>query len=153
MLKYCFSNDCPCDEKESCGQAAIRRTPRLSSISFRQSETFARDGRKKRQCRQQQFGHTDILKYFVEERKISLEGKFTCVGGAAMFGRLDCLKYLVEEAKVPLNDWRYIACARYFEHTRVRKLLARKRVPRTNGQRIRFVCQGHKAVSEQAMRR
>ena len=52
MLKYCFSNDCPCDEKESCGQAAIRRTPRLSSISFRQSETFARDGRKKRQYRQ-----------------------------------------------------------------------------------------------------
>jgi len=24
MLKYCFSNDCPCDEKESCGQAAIK---------------------------------------------------------------------------------------------------------------------------------
>ena len=22
MLKYCFSNDCPCDEKESCEQAA-----------------------------------------------------------------------------------------------------------------------------------
>ena len=24
MLKYCFSNDCPCDEKEACGQAAIK---------------------------------------------------------------------------------------------------------------------------------
>jgi hypothetical protein len=68
-----------------------------------------------------QFGHTDTLKYFVEERKISLEGKFTCVGGAAMFGRLDCLKYLVEEAKVPIDKWhciawQCIACARYFEH-------------------------------------
>ena len=26
MLKYCFSNDCPCDEKESCKQAAMEDT-------------------------------------------------------------------------------------------------------------------------------
>ena len=24
MLKYCFSNGCPCDEKEACGQAALK---------------------------------------------------------------------------------------------------------------------------------
>ena len=24
MLKYCFSNGCPCDEEESCEQAAIK---------------------------------------------------------------------------------------------------------------------------------
>ena len=36
---------------------------------------------------------------------------------------------------------------------RVRKLCARKRVPRTNGRRIRFVSQAHEAVSEQALRR
>ena len=35
MLKYCFSNGCPCDEEEVCEQAAYGRTPRLSSISFR----------------------------------------------------------------------------------------------------------------------
>ena len=46
MLKYCFSNGCPCDEEESCELAADWRTPRLSSISFRQSETFARYGRR-----------------------------------------------------------------------------------------------------------
>ena len=23
MLKYCFSNECPCDEERSCEQAAI----------------------------------------------------------------------------------------------------------------------------------
>ena len=45
MLKYCFSNDCPYDEEGSCELAAGRGSPRLSSISFRQSETFARDGR------------------------------------------------------------------------------------------------------------
>jgi len=100
-----------------------------------------------------QFGHLDILKYFVEERKISDEGKFTCVGGAAMFGRLDCLKYLVEEAKVPINYWRYTACARYFEHPECENYLLEKGCPEPTDERIRFVCQGHKAVSEQAMRR
>ena len=44
ILKYCFSNGCPCDEEESCKHAARKRTSRLCSISFRQSETFAKDG-------------------------------------------------------------------------------------------------------------
>ena len=26
MLKYCFSNGCPCDEEESCKQAAMEDT-------------------------------------------------------------------------------------------------------------------------------
>ena len=52
MLKYCFSNGCPCDERRVVCSSCCRRTPRLSSISFRQSETFARDGKKKRQCKQ-----------------------------------------------------------------------------------------------------
>ena len=73
MLKYCFSNDCPCDEEESCKQL-LKRTPRLSSISFRQSETFARDGRGSGRT-SNSGGHVDILKYFVEERKISDEVK------------------------------------------------------------------------------
>ena len=46
MLKYCFSNGCPCDEERGVWTSCCRRTPRLSSISFRQSETFARDGRR-----------------------------------------------------------------------------------------------------------
>jgi hypothetical protein len=120
MLKYCFSNDCPCDEKEACGQAAIKG--HLDCIRFLVDKVKpSRETEEKAAMLAAQFGHTDILKYFVEERKISLEGKFTCVGGAAMFGRLDCLKYLVEEAKVPIDKWhciawQCIACARYFEH-------------------------------------
>ena len=58
-------------------------------------------------------GHTDIVKYLVEERKISEEVKSECVYTAAKIdGHLNCLQYLVEEAKVPLDNWRYIASAR-----------------------------------------
>ena len=120
MLKYCFSNDCPCDKQASCIQAAGKG--HLDCIRFLVDKLKpSRKTEKDAAMLAAQFGHTDILKYFVEERKISLEGKFTCVGGAAMFGRLDCLKYLVEEAKVPIDKWhciawQCIACARYFEH-------------------------------------
>ena len=71
----------------------------------------------------------DILKYFVEERKISDVVKFNCVGSAAMFGQLDCLKYLVEEAKVPLNDWRDFACARFREQPECENYLLEKGCP------------------------
>ena len=50
------------------------------------------------------YGHLDILKYLVEERKIPDEVKESCVASATKLGRLDCIKYLVEEAKVPLNN-------------------------------------------------
>ena len=50
-------------------------------------------------------GHIDILKYFVEERKISDRVKYGCVTAAAKYGQLDCIKYLIEEAKVPLDQW------------------------------------------------
>ena len=63
------------------------------------------------------YGHLDILKYFVEERKISEEVKGVCVYNAARYGQLDCIKYLVEEAKVPLNHCLSAAYARYFEHS------------------------------------
>jgi hypothetical protein len=69
------------------------------------------------------------MKYFVEERKISDAVKFACVATAARYDRLDCLKYLVEEAKVPLNNWRYIAYARYFEHPDCVNYLLEKACP------------------------
>ena len=128
MLKYCFSNECPYDEEEACGQAAGEG--HLDCIRFLVDKVKpSRETEEKAAMLAAQFGHTDILKYFVEERKISLEGKFTCVGGAAMFGRLDCLKYLVEEAKVPINYWRYTACARYFEHPECENYLLEKGCP------------------------
>ena len=48
---------------------------------------------------------------------------------AAKYGQLDCLKYLVEEAKAPLNDWEYIACARYHEHPECENYLLEKGCP------------------------
>ena len=68
-------------------------------------------------------------KYFVEERKIPDSFKLNCVGNAALYGRLDCLKYLVEEAKVPLNDWQYIASARYYEQRECENYLLEKECP------------------------
>ena len=63
-------------------------------------------------------GHVEILKYIVEERKISDGGKARLRGTQLQRwqGHLNCLQYLVEEAKVPLDNWRYIASARYLKH-------------------------------------
>ena len=68
----------------------------------------------------------EILKYFVEERKISDELNFVLLGAAAKYGRLDCLQYLVEEAKAPLNDLQDIAEARYFKHPECENYLLEK---------------------------
>ena len=129
MLKYCFSNECPCDEKKSCTLAAYRGHLDCVRFLFDKVEP-SRETEKEAAMQAAGLGHTDIVKYFVEERKISDEGKFTCVGSAAMFGRLDCLKYLLgEEAKAPLNFWTYIAYARYCEHPDCENYLLEKGCP------------------------
>ena len=128
MLKYCFSNDCPCDEKESCELAAHGGNLDCLRFVFDKVQP-SRDTEEDTADRAAIGGHVDILKYFVEERKISDVVKFSCVGSAAMFGRLDCLKYLVEEAKVPINHWRYTACARYFEQPECENYLLEKGCP------------------------
>jgi len=128
MLKYCFYNGCPCDKNASCKQAALGG--HLDCLRFlfdkvkpsRETEGIAAI---QTTCG----GHMDILKYFVEERKISDDLKLLCVGNAVMHGRLDCLKYLVEEAKVPLNDWRYLPSARYYEHPDCEHYLLEKGCP------------------------
>ena len=74
-------------------------------------------------------GHVEILKYFVDTRRISDEVKSDCVAAAAKYGQLDCLKYLVEEAKVPLHDWDFIANARYHEHPECENYLLEKGSP------------------------
>ena len=128
MLKYCFSNDCPYDEEESCIQAAMGG--HLDCLRFlfdkvepsRKTEEYAA-------MHAAGLGHTDILKYFVEERKIPEEVKGLCVYNAAGYGHLDCLKYLVEEAKVPLNYWEDSAYARYFKHPDCENYLLEKGCP------------------------
>jgi hypothetical protein len=128
MLKYCFSNGCPCDEEKSCKQAAIGGHLDCVRFLFDQVEP-SRETEKKAAHQAAYHGHMDILKYFVEERKIPEIVKVSCVTNAAAYGGLESLKYLVEEAKVPLNDWQHVACARYFEHTERENYLLEKGCP------------------------
>ncbi|CAL6305930.1 unnamed protein product [Bathycoccus prasinos] len=128
MLKYCFSNDCPCDEKESCELAA--HGGHLDCVRFLFDKVKpSRETEKEVALQAAGGGQVDILKYFVEERKISEEVKSGCAGQAAWQGHLNCLQYLVEEAKVPLTYWRCIAWARYREHTECENYLLEKGCP------------------------
>ena len=94
----------------------------------------------------------EILKYFVEERKISDEVKFDCMAIVAKFGQLDCLKYLVEEAKVPLNHWGYVACARYYEHTDCLNYLLEKGSPEPTDEQYTTYCTVRHRIEEEARR-
>ena len=115
MLKYCFDNDGPYDEKEAYTRAV--NEGHLDCLRFLFDKV-----KPSRETEEEVVqiialnGRVNILKYFVEERKISDALKLDCVATATMYGKLDCLKYLIEEAKVPLNDWRFIAFTRYKEH-------------------------------------
>ena len=128
MLKYCFSNDCPCDEEESCVQAAYQGHLECLRFLFDKVKP-SRDTEEEAAMQATGGGHVEILKYFVEGRKISDAVKQDCMKTAAWYGQLDSLKYLVEEAKAPLNDWRYIAWARYYEHPECVNYLLEKGCP------------------------
>jgi hypothetical protein len=128
MLKYCFSNGCPCDEEKSCEQAA--KGGHLDCLRFLVDKVKpSRDTEGKAAIQASGYGRINILKYLVEERKISEEVKIGCVANAALYGHLDCIKYLVEEAKMPLNNWRYNAYARYKEHPECENYLREKGCP------------------------
>ena len=139
MLKYCFSNGCPCDEEKSCKQAAIGG--HLDCLRFLVDKVKpSRDTEGKAAIQASGYGRINILKYLVEERKISDEVKPLCVATAAGYGYLDCLKYLIEEAKAPLDLWSYIAWARYREHHECENYLLEKECPEpTDEQYAKFV--------------
>ena len=128
MLKYCISNGCPCDKKESCIQAACAGHLDCLRLLFEKVKP-SRGTEIEVVIQATCGGHVEILKYFVEERKISDELNFVLLGAAAKYGRLDCLKYLVEEAKAPLNDLQDIAEARYFKHPECENYLLEKGCP------------------------
>ena len=140
MLKYCFSNGCPCDKEKSCIQAAAMKG-HLDCLRFlfdkvKPSRETEKEAAQQAACG----GHVEILKYFVDTRKISDEVKSDCVAAAAKYGQLDCLKYLVEEAKVPLHDWEDIAWARYYEQPECANYLLEKGCPEpTEGQHAQVV--------------
>ena len=139
MLKYCFSNGCPCDEKESCKQAAWKG--HLDCLRFLFDKVKpSRETEKEAAGQATGAGHVEILKYLFEERKISDEFKNDCVYNATGYGQLDCLQYLVEEAKAPLNDWQHVAYARYKEHHDCVNYLLEKGCPEpTDEQYAKFV--------------
>ena len=129
MLKYCFSNECPCDEEKSCTLAAKGGHLDCLRLLFDKVKP-SRETEKEVAIKAAGKGHTDIVKYLVEERKISEEVKSECVYTAAKIdGHLNCLQYLVEEAKVPLDNWLCVACARYHEHTDCLNYLLEKGCP------------------------
>ncbi|CAL6357931.1 unnamed protein product [Bathycoccus prasinos] len=114
MLKYCFSNGCPCDEEALCKHAALKG--HLDCLRFLFDKVKpSRETEEEVALLAAGKGRIDILKYFVEERKIADVVKSDCVYSTAGLGHFDCLKYLVEEARAPLNDWQDIAWARYNE--------------------------------------
>ena len=128
MLKYCFSNDCPYDEKEACKHAAVEGQLDCLRFLFDKLKP-SRETEKKAAIQAAGKGHTDIVKYCVEERKMSDRVKIGCMTAAAMYGKLNCIKYLIEEAKVPLDQWCYIAFARHDEHTECINYLQEKGCP------------------------
>jgi len=139
ILKYCFSNDCPYDEEESWKQAAAGGHLDCLRFLFDQVEP-SRETEKEAAVQATCGGHVEILKYFVEERKIPEIVKVRCVTNAAAYGCLDCIKYLVEEAKVPLDNWKYIAFARYREHPECVNYLLEKGCPEpTDEEYAKFV--------------
>jgi hypothetical protein len=147
MLKYCFSNGCPCDEEKSCIQAAC--AGHLDCLRFlfdklKPSRKTEKEAAEQATCR----GHVEIVKYFVEERKISDEVKSDCVVNATMYGQLDCIKYLVEEAKVPLNHWPYIVSARYFEHPDCLNYLREKGCPEPTDEQYAWFVENRQRDSE-----
>jgi hypothetical protein len=144
MLKYCFSRDCPCDEKEACEQAAIGGHLDCVLFLFTKVQPSAKYAAMPAACG----GHVDILKYFVEERKISEEVKSGCVYNAAMYGQLDCLKYLVEEALSPLHDWEDIACARHYEQPECENYLLEKGSPEPTDIQYAGFVEGLRAAEE-----
>ena len=128
MLKYCFDNDCPCDEEKSCELAADGGHLDCLRFLFEKVKP-SRDTEEEIAIQATCGGHVEILKYFVEERKIADVVKSDCVTSAAVFGHLDCIKYLVEEAKVPLHHWEDIAYARYYEQRECENYLLEKGCP------------------------
>ena len=139
MLKYCFSNGCPCDEEESCELAAIGGHLDCVRFVFGKVQP-SRETEKVAAIQAAAYGRINILKYLVEERKTTEVVKISCVTTAAKYGHLDCLKYLVEEARAPLNDWQDIAWARYNEQPDCENYLLEKGCPEpTDEQYAEFV--------------
>ena len=138
MIKYCLSNDCPCDEWDTCQQATL--AGHLDCLRFLFDELKPSQGTKRSVIIEAAAsGHLDILKYCVAERKIT-DGLFQCVAQAIVRGKLICLKYLVEEVKVPLVDEQFVCAARFDERYECEKYLLEKGAPKPTDQEYKQYC-------------
>ena len=132
MLKYCFAHDCPCDERDSCVQAA--RNGHLDCLRFLLDKLKPSPGTKRMMtidaagC-----GHLNILKYCIEEKKIT-DWLLDYIISAAGQGKLTCLKYLVEEVKAPLLSVHLVSAARYKEQHECENYLLEKGAPEPTDQ-------------------
>jgi len=127
MLKYCFAHDCPCDEEQSCRYAAANG--RLDCLRFLfDTLKLSRYIKKIVTIEAVAQGQLDILKYCIEEKKIT-ERLEDCVGFASEYGKLINLKYLVEVVKVPLNRPDFVCTARIKEHYECENYLLEKGAP------------------------
>ena len=78
MLKYCFSNNCPYDEEESCIHAAA--DGKLDCVRFLFDKVKPSRETEEKAARQAAGkGRIDILRYFIEERKIPDVVMIACV--------------------------------------------------------------------------
>jgi hypothetical protein len=138
MLKYCFDNGCPYDERSACAAAAAKGHLECLQFLFDKvkplQETVQLAGEAAAY-----HDNVDILKYIVETNNVSERVKNEYFASAAEWGHLDCLKYLVEEAKMPLNHWRYIALAQYFEHLECIDYLRGKEFPEPTDEQYAMV--------------
>ena len=66
MLKYCFSNDCPYDEKEACKHAAIEGHLDCHRFLFAKVKP-SRETEKEVAVQATGWGHLGIVKYIVED--------------------------------------------------------------------------------------
>jgi hypothetical protein len=124
MLKYCFANDCPCDESESCVEAVAGG--HLDCLRFLLDKLKpSREVERSATIQAAAYGHLDILKYCIEEKKIT-ECLEYCVGFASQQGELITLKYLVEEAKAPLKKVNFVSAARFRERYECENYLLEK---------------------------
>ena len=89
ILKYCFSNGCPCDEEKSCKQAAARGHLDCVATATR-------------------FGKLDCLKYLVEEARVPLDN-CRYVAFARYYEQPECENYLLEKGFSEPTDEEYAA--------------------------------------------
>ncbi len=160
MLKYCHSNGCPYDVGELHYYMHLAGCfGHLDCLRFLFDNMIPQDNmipppllkymERETAMDAAGYGHTDIFKYLVEERKISDEVKEGCASVIIVKGNVECLKYLAEEARLSLNHWAYVAFARYSEQTECLNYLREKGCPEPSDEEYADFVEDREAEAEE----